>query len=169
VKRSRTNTVNRPGRCTGFMLVTNVTNTHRPRHVVCSNSPPASPTHRPRHVVCSNSPPASPLRVRRALNSLWICGREMPTAGGRLETSWSSATTEALERNRRAKQRCWCRGPRRLTTFLARATGNVTPPCWHRRDTYSLCLLSETNVVRRLALSLVQWEYPFTCCHNIHK
>ena len=150
MKRSRTNTVNRPGRCTGFMLVTNVTNTRRPRHVVCSNSPPASL-----------------LRVRRALNSLLICGREMPTAGGRLETSWSSATTEALERNRRAKQRCWCRGPRRLTTFLARATGNVTPPCCRRRDTYSLCLLSETNVVRRLALSLVQWEYPFTCRHNI--
>jgi len=88
----------------------------------------------------------------------------MPAAS-RLETNWSSAATEILGRSRRndeATQTCGCRG-RGSTKFLASAASNVTLPCWHRQETYSLCLLSERNIVRRLALSLVQWEYLFVC------
>jgi len=96
------------------------------------------------------------------------------TSVTRLENYWSSAATEMVRRSRRhgddddddAKQRCRCFrccSPRSLTN----AASNITLSCCRRKGTYSLCLLSERNIIRRFALSLVQWEYPFVCHRKI--
>jgi len=83
----------------------------------------------------------------------------MTSTASRLENSWSSAATEIVRRSRKhdddGEDRCCS------SKCLANAASNVTLSCCHRQGTYSLCLLSERNVIRRLALSLVQWEYPF--------
>jgi len=83
-----------------------------------------------------------------------------------LESRWTSAVMEMGRRSRRiddddAKQRPGWRSCGHCSSkYLSNVACNVTIPCFDRRGTYSLCLLSESNVVRRLALSLVQWEYP---------
>lgn len=77
----------------------------------------------------------------------------------RPENHWSSAIAEMARRRGRnddAKQRYCCCCSTNATS------NNVTLPCCHRQETYSLCLFSERNIIRRLALSLVQWEYPLT-------
>ena len=84
-----------------------------------------------------------------------------------LERRWTLAASEMVRRSRRrdAEHGCYCF--RRCTSkCLANAANNTMLTC-HRQGTYSLCLLSESNIIRRLALWLVQWEYPSSSNFNL--